>query len=116
MVSGLPHSGQIPPAALVLAGSQFTSQTRCPSAWYLPSSGKKLSVPARPSPVRSASLIAKKSSSVASSVASLPSAGAECASELATSWYRSRLETRQFIPGSEESPVSTAKIWSARSA
>ena len=31
-------------------------------------------------------------------------------------WRVSRLDTRQFIPGSDESPVSMAKTWSERSA
>ena len=31
------------------------------------------------------------------------------------SWKRSRAESRQFMGGSEESPVSTAWIWGARS-
>ena len=49
-------------------------------------------------------------------VASRPSIGGECASELDTSRYRSRLDTRQFISGSEDNPVSMAKMWAARSA
>ena len=53
-VSGLPHSGQRPPCSRVRSGSQFTPQARCPSAWYLPSSGKNSSVPARPRPSRTA--------------------------------------------------------------
>jgi hypothetical protein len=52
---------------------------------------------------------------VANIVASRASACGECASEFDTSRYRSSDETRQFISGSEDRPVSTAKMWSARS-
>ena len=43
-------------------------------------------------------------------VASRPSIGGECASELLTSRYPSSEEQAQFIGGSEDSPVSTAKM------
>jgi hypothetical protein len=49
--------------------------------------------------------------SVASSVASRPSRDGAWASEWLTIRNRSRLETRQFIGGSDDSPVSTAKMW-----
>ena len=55
MVSGLPHSGQIPPRARLASGSSRTPHLRWPSRWYFPSSGKNSSVPDRPSPVRKAS-------------------------------------------------------------
>ena len=44
-------------------------------------------------------------------LASLPSFEGECASELDTRTYESRAETRQFMDGSDESPVSRAWIW-----
>ena len=58
-VSGLPHSGQRPPASRVRAGAQFTPHARWPSAWYLPSSGKNSTVPARAAPLRRPSRMAK---------------------------------------------------------
>ena len=45
----------------------------------------------------------------------LPSLAGECRSELDIRHMASRLLTRQFIGGSEESPVSTAKMCRARS-
>ena len=42
-----------------LLGSRRTPHLRCPSRWYLPSSGKNSIVPSRPRPVRRASAIAK---------------------------------------------------------
>ena len=53
-VSGLPQTGQRPPCFRVSPGEKQTWQWRCPSRWYLPSSGKNSSVPPYPSPVSSA--------------------------------------------------------------
>ena len=53
-VTGLPQTGQRPSRARVSAGSSRTSQVRCPSRWYLPSSGKNSIVPSSPTPVSSA--------------------------------------------------------------
>ena len=48
-------------------------------------------------------------------LASRPSLAGECASELETRVKRSRADTRQFIGGSEERPVSTAWMYPDRS-
>ena len=48
-------------------------------------------------------------------MASRPSFAAEWASEFEISWNRSRADSRQFMGGSEERPVSTAWIMGARS-
>ena len=48
-------------------------------------------------------------------MASRPSLAGEWASELDTSWYPSRAESRQFMGGSEERPVSRAWTCPVRS-
>ena len=48
-------------------------------------------------------------------LASRPSLDGEWASELDTRWYPSRAESRQFMGGSEDSPVSRAWMWGVRS-
>ena len=48
-------------------------------------------------------------------LASRPRFSGECASELDTRVNPSNDDTRQFMAGSEESPVSTAKIWGVKS-
>src|SRR5207249_11459307 len=54
-------------------------------------------------------------SSVSKHVASRASLCAECASELETMAKRSSADSREFIDGSDDSPVSSAKIWGNRS-
>ena len=44
-VTSLPQTGQMPPCASVVGGSQAMPQARWPSRWYLPSSGKNSIVP-----------------------------------------------------------------------
>ena len=53
--------------------------------------------------------------SVSNTHASRPSFGGEWASEFDTSVKRSSIDSRQFIAGSDDSPVSTAKMCDARS-
>ncbi|WP_406567253.1 hypothetical protein [Azospirillum fermentarium] len=53
-VTRVPHTGHSPPSASVSFGSSRTPQVRCPSIWYLPSSGKNSTVPPYPSPLSSA--------------------------------------------------------------
>src|SRR2546421_11888300 len=52
---------------------------------------------------------------VSKHVASRASLCAECASELDTMAKRSRADSRGCIDGSDDSPVSSAKIWGSRS-
>ena len=54
MVSFFPHTGHSPFKSAVSAGVRQTPQLRCPSRWYLPSSGKNSMVPRNLSPVRMA--------------------------------------------------------------
>ncbi len=58
-VSARPQTGHLPPNSFVWCGSRTTPQSRCPSRWYLPSSGKNSTVPSRPSPVAMARRMAK---------------------------------------------------------
>ena len=60
--------------------------------------------------------MAKYESSQSNRFASRPTFSGECASELEMSVKRSSCDTRQFIAGSEESPVSAANTCGARSA
>ena len=56
-----------------------------------------------------------KDRSVFSKLASLPKFSGEWASELDTRVKPSNPETRQFMGGSDDSPVSTAKMFGVRS-
>ena len=115
MVSFLPHTGHRPPRAAVSTGVRHTPQLRWPSRWYLPSSGKNSIVPKKPSPVRIARISEGYSRSPSMRFASRPSFDGECASEFETSVSPSSADTRQFIGGSEDRPVSTAWMCGVRS-
>lgn len=107
---------QTPPAASASAGVSRRPQLRCPSKWYLPSSGKNSMVERGPRPPsESAPERPPQDSSASKRFASRPSLAGEWASELETKKYRSSAESRQFIGGSEESPVSSAWMWGVRS-
>ncbi|MDH3872864.1 MAG: hypothetical protein OET07_01795 [Desulfobacteraceae bacterium] len=67
------------------------------------------------SPLLIADLIAEYEISVSNRFASLPSFNGECASEFDTSVRLSSADTRQFIAGSDERPVSIANIKGVRS-
>ncbi len=71
--------------------------------------------PLAASPPSIARLSGSKPGSISSRLASRPSRAAEWASELETRVSRSSRLRRQFIGGSEESPVSAAKTCSDRS-
>src|SRR3990167_11515051 len=120
--SFLPHLGQMPLSFLVSFGKQENLQSAWPSKWYFPSSGKNSSVCKNVFGFLSLMHCITVpydsfDSSISKTFASRPSLRRLCASELETKAYLSSAEICQFILGSDDRPVSMAKMclaWSPK--
>ena len=108
-------------ARSVVGGSQTMPQARWPSRWYLPSSGKNSTVPQVASPGSPVCAARRKmrrrsdSSVVEQRRLARPASPASAHRSWRPGCSDRGCDTRQFIGGSDERPVSSAKMCGVRS-